>query len=85
MRKRRSRKDGLEEVLQTAGSLSAVADVLGITVQSVSQWGRIPEGHCQEIERAFGISREIQRPDINWSYRDKIRRRSGNGHQSAAA
>lgn len=42
----------------------AVARVLGISSQSVSQWKRVPPKHCATISRAFRVSRARLRPDL---------------------
>ena len=36
----------------------------GITRQAVVQWRQVPVGHVPALERAFGIPREVIRPDI---------------------
>lgn len=64
MRKRMTRKDGLETLFQAAGTVTAVAERIGISVQTVSQWDRVPAEHCLALEAAFGVSREVLRPDI---------------------
>lgn len=58
------RKDRLERVFRAAGSMSALARLLGITPQSVADWNDIPPERCLKIESLTGVSRYELRPDI---------------------
>lgn len=65
MRTRQTRSDaGLEHAIQAAGSVTALADGLGLTVQTVSQWLRVPPERALDVERLTGVSRHVLRPDI---------------------
>lgn len=65
MRARHIRKDaGLEAAIRAVGSMSALAQALGITVQSVAQWRVVPLERVIEVERATGVSRVVLRPDF---------------------
>jgi len=46
------------------GMLKRVADGLGITPASVSEWTRVPAERLPEVERITGIPRHVLRPDI---------------------
>jgi DNA-binding transcriptional regulator YdaS (Cro superfamily) len=41
-----------------------LAELLGLSVQAVSQWDKIPVERCGDVERLTGVSRHVQRPDI---------------------
>ena len=45
-------------------SKSALARLLDISKQSVSKWTRVPIERVIEIEKALGVPRHVQRPDI---------------------
>ena len=60
------RKDrGLTALIMAAGSLKSIAAVLGIKPQAVAKWSRIPIDRVSDLEVAFGVPREVQRPDIH--------------------
>lgn len=75
MRARHIRKDaGLEAAIRAAGSMSALAQSLGITVQSVAQWRAVPLERVVEVERATGVSRVVLRPDFFGDWRPSLGR-----------
>jgi DNA-binding transcriptional regulator YdaS (Cro superfamily) len=55
---------GLRLAIEAAGSLNALATVLGIASQSLSEWKRIPAHRVLQVEKVTGIAREILRPDL---------------------
>ena len=56
--------EGLKLAIEAAGSAEALAGGLGITPQAISQWKQIPLARVPAIERQFGVSRHLQRPDF---------------------
>ena len=61
-----ARKDrGLAALILAAGSLKSIAAVLGIKPQAVAKWSRIPISRVRDLEVAFGVPRQVQRPDIH--------------------
>lgn len=54
----------LEKAIAAAGNASELARRLGISVQSIQQWKRIPAERIVEIERVTGIPREELRPEL---------------------
>lgn len=54
----------LKKAKEIAGGTVALARMLGIKSQAVSQWDRIPPSRVLDVERQTGISRYEQRPDI---------------------
>lgn len=83
MRQRMPRKDGLELALRATGSLSKLAEIVGVKVQSVAQWEQVPSWHCLTVEAATGVSRHDLRPDI-YGPHPSPRRQRGNGEARAA-
>lgn len=61
------RKDkALEQALSLVGGLTALAVLLGITPQAISQWRRVPATRVLAVERATGgaVTRYELRPDL---------------------
>jgi len=57
-------EEALAEALRRAGSVRALARAIGISHQTISQWGRAPPARVLAIEKATGVSRFDLRPDI---------------------
>jgi DNA-binding transcriptional regulator YdaS (Cro superfamily) len=55
---------GVQRALDAAGGPSALAQILGIKSQNISQWGKCPPHHVLKIEEMTGVSRHVLRPDI---------------------
>lgn len=52
-------------IVQTAGGCGAVAEKLGLTVQTVAKWDRrIPGPHARQVAIMAGLPLEIVRPDM---------------------
>jgi DNA-binding transcriptional regulator YdaS (Cro superfamily) len=60
----RMKKSPLERAVEAAGSKSALARALGLKVQSIQQWRRIPAERVLDVERATGVPRSALRPDL---------------------
>jgi len=61
--KKRQRYRALELAIEARG-MAALAARLGITIQAISQWRRVPVSRVLEVERATGVPRSELRPDI---------------------
>jgi hypothetical protein len=56
---------GLRLAVEAAGgTITALADLLGIRPQAVAQWDGIPTGRILEIEKVTGVDRAKLRPDL---------------------
>jgi DNA-binding transcriptional regulator YdaS (Cro superfamily) len=64
MAKRKVRTGGLAAAVAAAGSLTALAEKLKLTLQAVCQWDDVPPERCLDVERITGVSRHVLRPDI---------------------
>lgn len=72
--------DALEFIRSKRGMMSRIADGLGLTLSTVSEWTRLPAERLPELEQITGIPRHALRPDICLSpeeivAREKIRLR----------
>jgi len=56
--------EALKKAIQRVGSGEALAGLLGITPQALSQWDRVPPLRVLEVERHTGVPRHDLRPDI---------------------
>lgn len=74
------RNVGLERAISIVGSQKALAAILGVTPQSVSQWVNgsrpLPSEHCPVIEEATGklVVCEELFPNFRWDVLRKPRR-----------
>lgn len=55
---------GVKRAIKGAGGRRALARGLGITVQSVNKWRRVPRKRIVQIEKLFGVPRHLLAPDI---------------------
>jgi len=55
---------GVKLAIEGAGSITALARLLGIHRQAVQGWNRVPADRIVEIERVTGIDRAELRPDL---------------------
>lgn len=55
--------DALKEALRRVRT-RYLAETLGISVQAISQWRRVPPTRVLDVERVTGVSRHLLRPDI---------------------
>jgi len=63
---------GLKRAVKAAGSVHALARLLGISHNSILKWRRIPATRIVKIEQVTGIGRELLRPDLyRWMRRSR--------------
>jgi TorA maturation chaperone TorD len=58
------RDAGLEEAIRAAGGVGALAQKIGISQPSVSNWSRVPAERVVSVEAATGVTRAVLRPDL---------------------
>src|SRR5258707_5897866 len=58
------RDAGLEEAIRVAGGVGALAEKIGISQPSVSNWARVPAERVVAVEAATGVARGTLRPDL---------------------
>jgi TorA maturation chaperone TorD len=58
------RDAGLEEAIRVAGGVGALAQKIGISQPSVSNWARVPAERVVAVEAATGVTRTVLRPDL---------------------
>jgi TorA maturation chaperone TorD len=58
------RDAGLEEAIRAAGGVGALAQKIGISQPSVSNWSRVPAERVVSVETVTGVSRAVLRPDL---------------------
>lgn len=56
----------IARAIEAVGGQTALAKILGITTQAISQWKRVPPAHVLAIETATGgrVTRHEMRPDV---------------------
>lgn len=58
------KRAGLDQALAAVGGTSALAKLIGIAPQAVSQWDEIPLKRILIVEKVTGVPREVLRPDM---------------------
>jgi TorA maturation chaperone TorD len=58
------RDAGLEEAIRAAGGVGALAQKIGISQPSVSNWSRVPAERVISVEAVTGVARTVLRPDL---------------------
>jgi TorA maturation chaperone TorD len=58
------RDAGLEEAIRAAGGVGALAQKIGISQPSVSNWSRVPAERVVAVEAITGVARAVLRPDL---------------------
>jgi hypothetical protein len=46
------------------GSLTVMADAIGVTPQAISHWKKVPVQRVAQVEKVTGIPRHLLRPDV---------------------
>lgn len=59
-----AKRTPLEQAVAAVGGKSELARRLGVAVQSIQQWTRIPAERVHEVEKVTGIHRSKLRPDL---------------------
>lgn len=55
---------GLVEAVAAMRTKTALAEALGISLQAVSGWDKIPLSRLLDVEKVTGVPREKLRPDL---------------------
>jgi DNA-binding transcriptional regulator YdaS (Cro superfamily) len=55
---------GLEAALVAADGVGALARLIGVSVQTVSNWDRVPHTRVRAVGRVTGVASHILRPDL---------------------
>jgi TorA maturation chaperone TorD len=58
------RDAGLEEAIRAVGGVGALAQKIGISQPSVSNWARVPADRVISVEAVTGVARDVLRPDL---------------------
>ena len=58
------REHGLQQAIEAAGGIAALARKLGIAQPSVSNWTRVPAERVISVESLTGVARDVLRPDL---------------------
>lgn len=58
------RDAGLQQAIEAAGGISALARSIGVAQPSVSAWSRVPAERVIAVESATAVPRDILRPDL---------------------
>jgi TorA maturation chaperone TorD len=58
------RETGLREAIRAAGGVRALAQKIGISQPSVSNWTRVPADRLRAVEEVTGVHRAVLRPDL---------------------
>jgi TorA maturation chaperone TorD len=58
------RDPGLDQAIRVAGGVGALAEKIGISQPSVSNWSRTPAERVLTVEAVTGVDRAVLRPDL---------------------
>ena len=67
--------EGLMAAVNAAGNFARLAKLLGVPIQNVCRWKRVPAEWVLRVERATGVPRARIRPDIYGAPRPRPRKR----------
>lgn len=57
-------KSPLERAKERVGGQAALAKLIGVTAQAISQWDEVPPLRVLDVERVSGVPRSELRPDL---------------------
>src|SRR5260370_15280769 len=77
------RDAGLDEAIRAAGGVGALAQKIGISQPSVSNWSRVPAERVVGVEAVTGIPRATLRPDLYGTQGDIDEADAARAHQHA--
>lgn len=55
---------GLKKAIEAAGSVSKLAERLGVTRQTIYNWDNVPAEAVLDLEADYNIPRSVLRPDL---------------------
>lgn len=55
---------GMVEAVAAMRTKTALAEALGVSLQAVSAWDKIPLSRLLDVEKVTGVPREKLRPDL---------------------
>ncbi len=58
------RPEPIRLAIEKAGSVKALAVIIGVRPQGISQWKRVPQEHVRAIEALTGLPKHVIRPDV---------------------
>lgn len=56
--------EALGRAVKAAGSKTKLAALVGVTLQAVSQWDKVPLARLMDVARVTGIPAQELRPDV---------------------
>jgi DNA-binding transcriptional regulator YdaS (Cro superfamily) len=60
---------GLRAAIKAMGSMTDLAEAIGVAPQAIAQWRIVPVERMEAVEDATGVPRHRLRPDIYKGYR----------------
>lgn len=53
-----------DKLREKRGTMARLAARLGITIQSIAKWDRVPAGRVRKVAHFLGVSADELRPDL---------------------
>jgi DNA-binding transcriptional regulator YdaS (Cro superfamily) len=72
--RKREIDDGLRQAVEAAGSFKALARALGMSLQALSEWKRVPAHRILQVEAVTGVCRTKLRPELYLPLPDWIKK-----------